>query len=347
MPSSIDLAAAEIELVSVMGREMICSSGALRRRKSILTMCFWIARPRWGCLRSTHWPSLTKSSFPCRLISWRYRASPNCWRRCNWSIRRMNPKLTVSGIVLTMFESQTKLSLEVVAELNEFIQSAAGKPLPWAGARIFRSRIRRNIKLAESPSFGQTILNYDSNSHGATDYRALAAEVAEMQAPYCPPAAPPAATARRPRCSTSRRARSGGSSESFDRPCKTCGRPSTRRGNCSVVVAARQRLTIESNAMSSSALYAPWRMEYIKSLSKPDPKDNKTCFLCEAAAASNDESRRQLLVLWQTDLLVVLMNRYPYANGHLLVAPKAHKSDLEELTEAEHVRSWARRQHKQ
>jgi ATP adenylyltransferase len=76
-------------------------------------------------------------------------------------------------------------------------------------------------------------------------------------------------------------------------------------------------------------------MEYIKSLGKHDPKDNKTCFLCEAAAASNDETRRQLLVLWQTDLLVVLMNRYPYANGHLLVAPKAHKSDLEELTEAE------------
>jgi ATP adenylyltransferase len=76
-------------------------------------------------------------------------------------------------------------------------------------------------------------------------------------------------------------------------------------------------------------------MEYIKSLSKPDPKDNKTCFLCEAAAATDDESRRKALVLWQTDQVVVLMNRYPYANGHLLVAPKAHKSDLEELTEAE------------
>src|SRR5579872_4380090 len=67
--------------------------------------------------------------------------------------RRMNARLTVSGIVLTMFDSQTKLSNEVVAELESFIVSAAGKQLPWSNARIFKSKIRRNIKLAESPSF--------------------------------------------------------------------------------------------------------------------------------------------------------------------------------------------------
>jgi chromosome partitioning protein len=94
--------------------------------------------------------------------------------------KRMNPKLKVSGIALTMFDSQTKLSAEVVNELNNFIEAAAGKPLPWANAKIFRSKVRRNIKLAESPSFGQTILKYDSASNGAADYRALAAEVAGM-----------------------------------------------------------------------------------------------------------------------------------------------------------------------
>ena len=88
--------------------------------------------------------------------------------------RRMNPGLKVSGIVLTMFDSQTKLSNEVVGDLKSFIQDAAGKNLPWSNARIFASRIRRNIKLAESPSFGQTILQYDPSSHGANDYRALA-----------------------------------------------------------------------------------------------------------------------------------------------------------------------------
>jgi chromosome partitioning protein len=94
--------------------------------------------------------------------------------------KRMNPSLRVSGIALTMFDGQAKLSTEVVNELKSFITAAEGKALPWAGATIFNTRIRRNIKLAESPSFGQTILKYDTGSNGAADYRALAAEVAAM-----------------------------------------------------------------------------------------------------------------------------------------------------------------------
>jgi chromosome partitioning protein len=94
--------------------------------------------------------------------------------------RRMNPKLKVSGIVLTMFDGQAKLSNEVVAELEGFIDSAKDKPLPWKDARIFSTRIRRNIKLAESPSFGKPITIYDSASNGAADYRALAKEVIAM-----------------------------------------------------------------------------------------------------------------------------------------------------------------------
>jgi ATP adenylyltransferase len=71
-------------------------------------------------------------------------------------------------------------------------------------------------------------------------------------------------------------------------------------------------------------------MEYIKSLGKAD-KDGK-CFLCEAAAATDADQRRNRLVLWQTKFSVVLLNRYPYANGHLLVAPLQHLADLEELS---------------
>src|SRR4030095_1292602 len=61
--------------------------------------------------------------------------------------QRVNPALKVSGVVLTMFDSQTKLSNEVVAELSGFIDDAKGKPLPWADARLFKKKIRRNIKL--------------------------------------------------------------------------------------------------------------------------------------------------------------------------------------------------------
>jgi len=75
-----------------------------------------------------------------------------------------------------------KLSTEVVLELQGFIESAKGKNLPWSDSRIFQTRIRRNIKLAESPSFGQTILAYGPTSNGAADYRALAKEVESMTA---------------------------------------------------------------------------------------------------------------------------------------------------------------------
>jgi ATP adenylyltransferase len=85
----------------------------------------------------------------------------------------------------------------------------------------------------------------------------------------------------------------------------------------------------------SEALYAPWRMDYIKSLGQKSPGDGGKCFLCEAAQAKDDAERRQRLVLWQTDLIVVLMNRFPYANGHLLIAPKVHKAEARELSEAE------------
>ena len=85
--------------------------------------------------------------------------------------------------------------------------------------------------------------------------------------------------------------------------------------------------------MPDDALYAPWRMDYIRSLNKPA---SDACFICEAAAA-DEAQRRQRLVLWTTAHTVVLMNRFPYANGHLLVAPRAHKADPLELSDEEHL----------
>jgi chromosome partitioning protein len=96
--------------------------------------------------------------------------------------RQINPRLRVSGVILTMFDSQTKLSTEVVNELEGFLEGSRGQPVPWSDARVLRSKVRRNIKLAESPSFGQHVLKYDSTSNGAADYRALAREVATMRA---------------------------------------------------------------------------------------------------------------------------------------------------------------------
>jgi ATP adenylyltransferase len=79
------------------------------------------------------------------------------------------------------------------------------------------------------------------------------------------------------------------------------------------------------------SLHAPWRIEYLRSLDKPDAGD---CFLCNAASAATDEQRRALLILWTTEQSIVMLNKFPYVNGHLLIAPKSHLADLEQLDDA-------------
>jgi ATP adenylyltransferase len=84
--------------------------------------------------------------------------------------------------------------------------------------------------------------------------------------------------------------------------------------------------------MGRASLFAPWRMDYIRSLGKPEQGG---CFLCQAAAAESEAEKSQRLVLWKTQHSVVLMNAFPYTNGHLLIAPRAHKAETEELTAEE------------
>jgi len=84
--------------------------------------------------------------------------------------------------------------------------------------------------------------------------------------------------------------------------------------------------------MSSESLHAPWRMEYIRSLQKDDAS---TCFLCDAVKATTPEERAARLVVWTTEHCVVVINKFPYTNGHLLVAPKNHIAELEQLSEPE------------
>ena len=86
--------------------------------------------------------------------------------------------------------------------------------------------------------------------------------------------------------------------------------------------------------MDAKNLYAPWRMEYIRTLEKPD---GDACFLCQAACATTEAEKRSRLVLWTTEHCIVLINRFPYTNGHLLIAPRAHKADMELLSDAEHL----------
>jgi ATP adenylyltransferase len=78
-------------------------------------------------------------------------------------------------------------------------------------------------------------------------------------------------------------------------------------------------------------IHAPWRMDYLRSLDKL-PQTPDACFICLACKCSTDEQRKSRLVLWDTEHSIVLMNRFPYTNGHLLVAPKRHVDDIEQLS---------------
>jgi len=75
-------------------------------------------------------------------------------------------------------------------------------------------------------------------------------------------------------------------------------------------------------------------MDYIRGIDKGDAG---ACFICDAAAAQTPEQKKAKLVLWTSQHCIVVINRYPYTNGHLLAAPKAHKADFEELTPEEHA----------
>jgi chromosome partitioning protein len=89
----------------------------------------------------------------------------------------INADLRVSGIVLCMHESQTTLAKEIVADLDAFFTQARDTDVPWKDCRLLKPPIRRNVKLAEAPSFGKTIFDYEPSCPGANDYRMLARDV--------------------------------------------------------------------------------------------------------------------------------------------------------------------------
>jgi len=85
--------------------------------------------------------------------------------------------------------------------------------------------------------------------------------------------------------------------------------------------------------MKQHNLWAPWRIDYLKSLEENhSSSEPKGCFLCEYWTNPHHDEKN--LVLWRTSLCLVVFNRFPYTGGHLLIAPSAHVGDLHQLDEA-------------
>lgn len=92
----------------------------------------------------------------------------------------LNPSLRVLGVVVCAHDASAAHTGEVVADLERFFDAARAEASPWSAAVVFRPFVRRNIKLAEAPSFGKTIFDYAPQAPGAADYRAVADAIAAV-----------------------------------------------------------------------------------------------------------------------------------------------------------------------
>jgi chromosome partitioning protein len=176
--ADINLAAAEVELAGVVGREVILRD-LLEQDDGDFDFVLMDCAPSLGVLTLNALAAAGEIFIPLQPHYLALHGLGKLFETTALVARRINPVLRVTGIVLCLYEASTRLSQEVVRDLQEYLDKSRGGVLPWANARIFATRIRRNIKLAESPSFGQSIFGYAPKCPGAEDYTRLAREVLE------------------------------------------------------------------------------------------------------------------------------------------------------------------------
>ena len=170
-PSHIDLAAAEVELAGVVGREVILRdalAGGADTYDYVLIDC----PPSLGVLTLNALCAVDDVLLPLQPHYLALHGLSKLLETLQLVRRRLNDRLRLAGVVFCLYDSGTRLAAEVQADVAQFFSGgSAGR------VRLFESRVRRNIRLAEAPSFGQSIFHYAPHSAGADDYRALADEL--------------------------------------------------------------------------------------------------------------------------------------------------------------------------
>ena len=188
VPSDLDLAATEVELADTPGREMILR-GAIERlcQQQPLDYIVMDCPPSLGVLSINALTAAKEVFIPLQPHFLALQGLSKLFETTALVKRRLNRDLSVSGIVLCLYETSTRLAADITDDLMHFLEQSDPRA-PWKNARIFDSRIRRNIKLAEAPSFGQSIFDYAPKSPGAVDYAALITEVVAAEVAVVPPA---------------------------------------------------------------------------------------------------------------------------------------------------------------
>ncbi len=166
LPSSLDLAGAEIELASAISRE------TKLKRQLEKVKDFDVAvvdcPPSLGILTLNALTACDKLLVPIQCEYYALEGVGQLVRTVDLIKDTLNPSLSVSGIVLTLYDSRTRLANEVVDEVQRQF-----------GGTVFKTIVPRNVKLSEAPSYGSPITYYEANSTGAQAYDELAREVIE------------------------------------------------------------------------------------------------------------------------------------------------------------------------
>jgi len=192
VPSHLDLAAAELELAGEVGREVILRD-KLAQDGEAFDFLLIDCPPSLGVLTLNALTAVGEVFLPLQPHFLALHGLSKLLRTIDVVTQRLNSRLRLSGVVLCMYDSGTRLAAEVSADVHTFFEQQAAADKAWAATMTFATRIRRNIRLAEAPSFGQTIFQYAPQSHGAEDYRELAREVLTMSSTQ--EALPPSAAA--------------------------------------------------------------------------------------------------------------------------------------------------------
>ena len=182
VPANLDLAAAELELAGEVGREMILRD-RLGEDDEPFDYLILDCPPSLGVLTVNALVAVHEVFLPLQPHFLALHGLSKLLRTIEVVSRRLNGELRLSGVVLCMYDSNTRLAAEVSTDIDEFFAAGKGSRRLLQRAKFFDTRVRRNIRLAEAPSFGQSIFQYAPSSNGALDYRALADEVLQQELP--------------------------------------------------------------------------------------------------------------------------------------------------------------------
>ncbi|WP_372507553.1 ParA family protein [Mycolicibacterium doricum] len=173
VPATIDLAGAEIELVSMVAREGRLRTALAELKQYDFDYVFIDCPPSLGLLTINALVAAPEVLIPIQCEYYALEGVGQLLRNIEMVKSHLNPELTVSTVILTMYDGRTRLADQVAQDVRAHF-----------GEKVLRTVIPRSVKISEAPGYGMTILDYDPGSRGAMSYLDASRELAERGAPH-------------------------------------------------------------------------------------------------------------------------------------------------------------------